>query len=102
LSGYGRNLKKECAGLVAGQAVLTAESRMANSARQPPSQPLSDRLLAFPARDYDFQAFAEAAGPDLVVGWTAARESDSRMRAGHWPLRTPPRSGGMAMKSCVM
>jgi hypothetical protein len=25
LSGYARNLKKECAGLVAGQAVLTAE-----------------------------------------------------------------------------
>jgi len=27
LSGYARNLKKECAGLVAGQAVLTAEIR---------------------------------------------------------------------------
>src|SRR6266481_8359423 len=27
LSGYARNLRKECAGLVAGQAVLTAEIR---------------------------------------------------------------------------
>jgi len=27
LSGYVRNLRKECAGLVAGQAVLTAEIR---------------------------------------------------------------------------
>jgi hypothetical protein len=29
LSAYARNLKKECAGLVAGQAVLTAEMRTA-------------------------------------------------------------------------
>jgi hypothetical protein len=28
LSGYARNLRKECAGLVAGQAVLTAEIRI--------------------------------------------------------------------------
>ena len=27
MSGYARNLRKECAGLVAGQAVLTAEIR---------------------------------------------------------------------------
>src|SRR5215469_6741951 len=30
LSGYARNLRKECADLVAGQAVLTAEIRMAD------------------------------------------------------------------------
>ena len=28
MSGYARNLRKECAGLVAGQAVLTAEIRI--------------------------------------------------------------------------
>src|SRR6266852_6870095 len=31
LSGYARNLRKECAGLVAGQAVLTAEIRTADT-----------------------------------------------------------------------
>src|SRR6267143_1713417 len=47
LSVYARNLKKECAGLVAGQAVLTAEIKTRTCIRHRPLPTPTERLLSF-------------------------------------------------------
>jgi hypothetical protein len=47
LSAYARNLKKECAGLVAGQAVFTAEIRDGVLVFDFIFPPPTDRLLSF-------------------------------------------------------
>ncbi len=46
LNVYARNLKKECAGLVAGQAVLTAEIKRRTCIRHRPLPTPTERLLS--------------------------------------------------------